>query len=138
MRFMMIVKADDRSEAGELPTKKELAEMTAFNEKLVASGALLAGEGLHPSRSGARVRYGGGRPTVIDGPFAETKELIAGFWIIRADSLDQAIEWAKQVPFERGEVEIRRIFEDDDFGEGFTPELRAREQRMREAIADQG
>ena len=132
MRFMMIVKADQRSEAGVLPTEQELAEMGRYNEELAKAGVMLAGEGLQASDKGARVRFSNGKPTVIDGPFAETKELIAGFWIIQVRSREEAIEWARRVPFKDGEIEIRQVFEDDDFGEAFTPELRAQEQRIRE------
>ena len=117
MRFMMIVKADERSEAGILPTEQELADMAKYNEELVKAGVLLAGEGLQASSKGARVRYSGSKRTVIDGPFAEAKELIAGFWLIQAKSKTEVIEWAKRVPFTEGEVEIRQVFELDDFGQ---------------------
>jgi hypothetical protein len=117
MRYMMIVKADDRSEAGILPTEQELADMAKYNEQLVKAGVLLAGEGLHASSKGARVRYAGSKRTVIDGPFTEAKELIAGFWLIQAKSKEEVIEWAKRVPFTEGEVEIRQVFELDDFGQ---------------------
>jgi hypothetical protein len=117
MRFMMIVKADDRSEAGILPTEQELADMAKYNEELVKAGVMLAGEGLQASAKGARVRYNGSKRTVIDGPFTEAKELIAGFWLIQAKSKAEAIEWAKRVPFTEGEVEIRQVFELDDFGQ---------------------
>lgn len=137
MRFMMLVKASKESEAGVLPTEEELAEMGAYNEKLVKAGVLRAGEGLHPSSSGFRVDYSGGKPTVIDGPFTESKELVAGFWIIEVDSKEDAVRWAKEVPFKEGEVEVRPIFEAEDFGEEFTPELREREDRLREEIARQ-
>lgn len=137
MRFMMLVKASKESEAGVLPTEEELAEMGAYNEKLVKAGVLRAGEGLHPSSNGFRVDYSGGKPTVTDGPFTESKELVAGFWIIEVDSKEDAVRWAKQVPFKEGEVEVRPIFEADDFGEEFTPELREREDRLREEIARQ-
>lgn len=116
MRFMMIVKANKESEAGGLPTEEQLAEMAKYNEQLVKAGVMLAGEGLQASSKGARVRYAGTKRTVIDGPFAETKELIAGFWLIQAKSKDEAIEWAKRVPFQEGEVEVRQIFELEDFG----------------------
>jgi hypothetical protein len=116
MRFMMIVKADDRSESGVLPTEQELADMAKYNEELVKAGVMLAGEGLQASAKGARVRYNGSKRTVIDGPFTEAKELIAGFWLIQAKSKEEAIEWAKRVPFTEGEVEIRQVFELDDFG----------------------
>jgi hypothetical protein len=139
MRFMVIVKASPESEAGVLPTEQELAEMGAFNEELVKAGLMLAGEGLQSSSKGARIRYDGKKkPVVIDGPFAETKELIAGFWILQARSRDEVIEWMKRAPFRDGEVEIRQVFEDDDFGEAFTPELREQEARIREQAAAQG
>ena len=132
-RFMVIVKATPESEAGQLPTEQELAEMGAFNEELVKAGVMLAGEGLRDSSKGVRIRYDGrNKPTVIDGPFAETKELIAGFWIIETRSKEEAIEWMKRAPFRQGEIEIRQVFEDDDFGEAFTPELREQEARIRE------
>lgn len=118
MRFMMVVKATKESEAGVLPTEQQLAEMAKYNESLVKAGVMLAGEGLQASSKGARVRYAGPKRTVIDGPFTEAKELIAGFWLIQAKSLDEAIEWAKRVPFEEGEVEIRQVFELEDFGPG--------------------
>jgi hypothetical protein len=117
MRFMMIVKADQRSEAGVLPTEQELADMAQYNEQLVKAGVMLAGEGLQASSKGAKVRYNGGKRTVIDGPFTEAKELIAGFWLIQVKSKEEAIEWAKRVPFTEGEVELRQVFELEDFGE---------------------
>jgi hypothetical protein len=117
MRYMMIVKADDRSESGVLPTEQELADMAKYNEELVKAGVMLAGEGLHASAKGARVRYNGSKRTVIDGPFTEAKELIAGFWLIQAKSKEEVIEWAKRVPFTEGEVEIRQVFELEDFGQ---------------------
>jgi hypothetical protein len=116
MRFMMIVKADKESEAGVLPDEKMLAEMGKFNEEMVKAGVMLAGEGLQASSKGARVRFSGGKPSVKDGPFAETKELVAGFWLIQVKSKDEALEWAKRVPFDEGEIEIRQIFELEDFG----------------------
>jgi len=131
MRFMVIVKANKDSEAGVLPTADLLAEMGQFNEELVKAGVMLAGEGLQASSKGVRVRFGGSKPTVIDGPFSETKELIAGFWIWQVKSLQEAIEWLKRAPFHEGEVEIRQVFESEDFGEAFTPELREQEERMR-------
>ena len=117
MRFMVIVKADDRSEAGILPTEQELADMAKYNEELVKAGVMLAGEGLQASSKGARVRFSGDKRTVIDGPFTESKELIAGFWLIQARSKDEAIEWVKRVPFTEGEIEIRQVFELEDFGQ---------------------
>lgn len=137
MRFMVLVKADANTEAGVLPTEDLLAAMGNYNEELVNAGVMLAGEGLHPSSKGARVRFAGDKRTVIDGPFAETKELVAGFWIWQVASLDEAIEWAKRCPNPTGaesELEIRQIFEADDFGPEFTPELREQEERMRAAL----
>jgi len=134
MRFMIIVKADKDSEAGVLPSERLLTEMTRYNEELVNAGVLLAGEGLQPSSKGARIRFSGDKRTVVDGPFAETKELIAGFWLIQVKSLDEAKEWVKRVPNPEGkdfEIEIRRVFETEDFGEALTPELRQAEERMR-------
>ena len=132
-RFMVIVKSSPETEAGQLPTEQELAEMGAFNEELVKAGVMLAGEGLRDSSHGVRIRYDGrNKPTVTDGPFAETKELIAGFWIIETRSKEEAIEWMKRAPFREGEIEIRQVFEDEDFGEAFTPELREQEARIRE------
>ena len=138
MRFMVIVKGDKDSEAGMMPSAKLLADMTTYNEELAKAGVMLAGEGLHPSSKGARVRFDGkGQTKVIDGPFAETKELVAGFWLWQCASLDEAIEWLKKAPFEGGEVEIRQVFEKEDFGEEFTPELQQREARLREQISVQ-
>lgn len=117
MRFMLIVKADHRSEAGVLPTEKELADMGRFNEEMVKSGVMLAGEGLQASSKGARVKFKGGKPTVVDGPFTEAKELIAGFWLIQARSKEEAVEWARRVPFVDGEIEVRQVFELEDFGQ---------------------
>jgi hypothetical protein len=135
MRFMVIVKASEESEAGRMPTKEELDEMGAFNTELMNAGVMLAGEGLHPSSKGVRLTYAkGGGVTVTDGPFAETKELVAGFWIIDVKSLDDAVEWMRRAPFPDGTVEIRRVFEAEDFGEEFTPEARAAEQAMREEL----
>jgi hypothetical protein len=132
---MVIVKGNDETEAGVLPSEEILAAMGAYNEELVKAGVLLAAEGLHPSSRGARVRFEGDKRTVIDGPFAETKELIAGFWLWQVASKDEAIEWLKRAPFGGGvEIEIREVFEADDFGENLTPELREREQRMREQV----
>jgi hypothetical protein len=131
MRFMVIVKANPESEAGVLPDKEILTEMTKFNEQLSKAGVMLAGEGLQPSSKGARVRFEGKKRTVIDGPFAETKELIAGYWLWQVRSRDEAIEWLKRAPFQEGEVEIRQVFEAEDFGDAFTPELREAEERIR-------
>src|SRR5512146_3435803 len=135
MRFMVMVRADRNTEAGVMPSEQVLAEMGRFNEELVKAGVMLAAEGLHPSARGARVRFDGNRRTVIDGPFAETKELIAGFWLWQCRSLDEAIEWARRSPFRESEVEIRQVFEAADFGPQFTPELRAHEERQRAEIA---
>jgi len=133
MRFMVIVKADKHSEAGEMPSEKLLAEMGKYNEELAKAGVMLAGEGLQPSSKGARVKFSGSTPTVIDGPFVETKELVAGFWLFQCKSLKEAIDWVKRAPFDRGaEIEIRQVFENEDFGAEFTPELRAQEDRIRE------
>jgi hypothetical protein len=134
MRFMIIVKADKNSEAGVLPSTELLAEMGKYNEELVKAGVMLAGEGLHPSSKGARVRFSGSKRTVIDGPFSETKELIAGFWLIQVKSKEEAIEWVKRIPNPmpgtESEIEIRQVFEAEDFGEQFTPELREQEERI--------
>ena len=135
MRFMVLVKADRDSEAGQLPDKDILTRMGNFNDELVKAGVMLAGEGLHPSSKGVRVRFSGGKRTVIDGPFTETKELVAGFWLWQVKSKEEAIEWLKRAPFENTEVEIRQVFEPDDFGAEYTPELRAQEERQRAQIA---
>jgi len=137
MRFMVIVKATRDSEAGVMPSRQLLTEMGKFNEELAKAGVLLAGEGLHPSSRGARVRFSGRKRTVIDGPFAETKELIAGFWLWQVKSKEEAIEWLKRCPNphdEETEVEIRQVFEAEDFGPEFTPELREREERLRAQV----
>ena len=139
MRFMMIVKADERSEAGILPTEKELADMAKYNEELVKAGVMLAGEGLQPSSKGARVKFSGSKRTVIDGPFAETKELIAGFWLWKVKSKEEAIEWVKRCPNPmkgESEIEIRQLFEAEDFGAEFTPELREQEERLRAQVGN--
>jgi len=145
MRFMVIVKATPSSEAGAMPSEKLLTDMGKFNEELVKAGVMLAGEGLHPSSKGARVRFSGGKRTVIDGPFAETKELIAGYWLWQVKSKEEAIEWVKRcpdpMPGEESEIEIRQVFEAEDFGAEFTPELRAQEERVRakaEQLAQSG
>ncbi len=133
MRFMVLVKGDKNTEAGVMPKEHELAEMGKFNEELVKAGVMLAGDGLHPSSKGARVRFSGKKRTVIDGPFAEAKELVAGFWIWQVKSKDEAIEWLKRAPFDGGtEIEIRQIFEAEDFGAELTPELIAQGERQRE------
>lgn len=131
MRFMVLVKANRDSEAGVMPTTELLTEMGNFNEELVKAGVMEAGEGLHPSSKGARVRFEGAKRTVIDGPFTETKELVAGFWIWKCKSRDEAIAWLKKAPFREGEVEIRQIFTTEDFGAEMTPELREQEDRLR-------
>lgn len=134
MRFMVMIKADETSETGVMPTEEELTAMGRYNEELVKAGVLLAGEGLHPSSKGARIKFTDGKPTVIDGPFAEAKELIAGFWLIDVKSKEEAIEWMKRIPCTDGvetNVEIRQVFEADDLGEAYTPELRERDAAMR-------
>ena len=134
-----MVKATEESEAGEMPSQELLTEMGKFNEELVKAGVMLAGEGLHPSSKGARVQFSGEKRKVIDGPFAETKELVAGYWLWQVRSMDEAIEWAKRCPnpmTEGGELELRPVFEAEDFGEEFTPELRQQEERLRAEIAD--
>jgi hypothetical protein len=136
MRFMVIVKASKESEAGGLPDQKILTEMGKYNEELAKAGVMLAGEGLQPSSKGKRVRFSGNQRTVIDGPFAETKELIAGFWLFQAKSLEEAIDWVKRAPFDGGtEIEIRQVFESEDFGPEFTPELRRQEEAIRAQVA---
>ncbi|MGH8354940.1 MAG: YciI family protein [Pseudomonas sp.] len=140
MRFMVIVKASKESEAGVMPSEELLAAMGQYNEELVKAGVLLAGEGLHPSARGARVRFSGSQRSVIDGPFAETKELIAGYWLFQVKSLQEAIDWVKRCPNPmpgESEIEIRPVFEAEDFGAEFTPELREQEERIRAQIADQ-
>ena len=133
MRFMVIVKGNEKSEAGVLPSERLLREMGKFNEELVRAGVMLAGEGLQDSSKGARVKWAAGstKPTVVDGPFPETKELVAGFWLWQCRSKEEAIEWLKRAPFREGEVEIRQVFETEDFGEELTPELREQEDRIR-------
>lgn len=137
MRVMVIVKASADSEAGEMPKSEMLAAMGKYNEELVAAGIMLAGDGLHPSSKGKRVRFSGKERTVVDGPFAETKELIAGFWMWQVKSMDEAVEWARRCPNpmnDGGELELRPVFEAEDFGDEFTPELRAQEDRLREQM----
>jgi hypothetical protein len=139
MRFMVLVKASKESEAGVMPDTELLTAMGKFNEDLVKAGVMLAGEGLHPSSKGARVRFDGPNRTVIDGPFTETKELVAGYWLWQVKSREEAIEWLKRAPFSGGaEVEVRQVFEAEDFGEALTPELREAEDRMRTQVTDQG
>ena len=141
MRVMVIVKATKNSEAGVMPSEKLLADMGKYNEELVKAGVMLAGEGLHPSSKGKRVLFAGGKKTVIDGPFAETKELIAGFWLWQVKSMEEAIEWVRRcpdpMPGEESEIEIRPVFEAEDFGKEFTPELRAQEERLRAEVERQ-
>jgi hypothetical protein len=133
---MVIVKADKNSEAGEMPSREILTAMGKYNEELVKAGVMLAGEGLHPTSKGKRVRFSGGKHTITDGPFSETKELIAGFWLWQVRSMDEAIEWLKRSPFDGGtEIEVRKVFETEDFGAEMTPELRAQEERLRKQTA---
>jgi hypothetical protein len=135
MRVMVLVKGNEETEGGRMPSQEELAAMGAFNEELVKAGIMLAGEGLAPTSEGKRVRFEGGRATVIDGPFAEAKELVAGYWIWEVASMEEATEWLKRAPFQEGDVDIRRVFEADDFGDEFTPELREQERQVREQAA---
>ncbi len=138
MRVMVIVKSNPAIEAGRMPEEKDLVSMGKFNEELVRAGVMLAGDGLHPSSKGKRVRFGNKQRTVIDGPFAETKELVGGFWIWQVKSMDEAVEWLKRAPFGEGEeVELRPIFETDDFGDAASPEVRAREEKLRKEVARQ-
>ena len=139
MRFMLMVKATDDSEAGIMPSEEMLREMGAYNEELVKAGVMLAGEGLHPSSKGARVRFSGTERTVVDGPFTEAKELIAGYWLVQVSSKEEAVEWVKRCPNPmpgESEIEIRQVFEAEDFGEEYTPELREQEERQRERMAE--
>jgi hypothetical protein len=137
MRVMVLVKASPESEAGEMPSTDGLVSMGTFNEELVKAGVMLMGEGLHPTSKAARVRFDGTKRTVIDGPFTETKELVAGFWIWQVGSFEEAVEWLKRAPFDGGvEIELRQVFEADDFGEQLTPELREANERMREQVAE--
>jgi hypothetical protein len=135
MRFMVIVKASKDSEAGVLPDEKMLTEMGKFNEELAKAGVMLAGEGLQASSKGVRVKFSGDKRTVRDGPFAETKELVAGFWLWQVKSKEEAIEWAKRIPFQEGEIEIRQVFEAEDFGPALTPEVRQQEERLRAQLS---
>jgi hypothetical protein len=134
---MVIVKANNDSEAGVMPSQQLLADMGNFNQQLADAGVMLAGEGLQPSSKGARVKFSGGQKFVVDGPFAETKELVAGFWLWKCKSLDEAIDWLKRAPFEETEVEIRQVFEAEDFGDEFTPELQEQEERIRAQVEAQ-
>jgi hypothetical protein len=133
MRVMVLVKASEQSEAGVMPSQQELTDMGKFNEELVNAGIMLAGEGLHPTSKGVRIEFP--ERKVVDGPFTETKELLAGYWLLQVRSMDEAIEWIKRAPFQEGDVEIRPVFEADDFGEAFTPELREQEERLRAQAA---
>jgi hypothetical protein len=137
MRCIVLVKATKESEAGVMPSQELLAEMGKFNEQLVSAGIMQAGEGLHPTSKAKRIQFAGGKPTVIDGPFAETKELVAGFWLWKVKSMDEAVQWLKRAPFKDEQVEIRPMFEAADFGAEFTPELREQVDRLREKIAKQ-
>ena len=134
MRFMVIVKATPESESGQLPSPEVLEEMGKFNEELVKAGVMLAGDGLQASAKGSRIRFDGKQRTVIDGPFTEAKELVAGFWIIQVKSKDEAIEWMKRAPFQEGEIEIRQVFEAEDFGDNLAPQMRERDQRLRDQL----
>lgn len=139
MRVMVMVKANEDSEAGVMPSEELLAQMGAFNEELVNAGIMVAGDGLHPSSKGVRVNFSGDRRSIVDGPFAETKELVAGYWIWQVESIDEAIEWARRCPNPtgaEGQLELRPIFEAEDFGEEFTPELREQEERLRAQVAE--
>ena len=141
MRFMLMVKANEDTEAGVMPTEEELAAMGAFNEQLVQAGILLAGDGLHPSSRGARVHFSGEKRTVLDGPFAEAKELIAGYWLWQVKSMDEAVEWVKRCPNPmdgESEIEIRQVFENEEFGDAMTPELRELDARLRAKAAKEG
>ncbi|MBI2691176.1 MAG: YciI family protein [Solirubrobacterales bacterium] len=136
MKFIVFVPGNADTEAGVMPTEAELAEMTAFNERLSEAGVLLGGEGLHPTAKGARIYYGDDNPTITDGPFAESKEIVAGFWLLQAKSMDEVKEWMRQAPFKEAYVEIRQIFGVEDFGDELTPELREREEAMRAKAED--
>lgn len=137
MRVLVMVKSNPEAEAGELPSEELLTEMTRYNEELVKNGVMLAGEGLHPSSKGARIDYRGTERRVLDGPFAEAKELVAGFWLIQARDLAEAVEWLKRAPFQGGQVEIRQVFEADDFGDALTPGLREQNESLRVRVARQ-
>ncbi|RZQ66050.1 YciI family protein [Amycolatopsis suaedae] len=138
MRFMVMVMSDENTEAGALPTEEDLRCMTEFNEELVKAGIMLAGDGLHPSSKGARVRFSeGGRATVIDGPFAEAKELVAGYWILEVSSKEECLEWVKRIPFTSGEVQVRQIFEIDEFGDQMTPELKDKNKNLKVATGQE-
>ena len=132
MRVMVLVKATSESESGRLPSEQELAEMGTYNEALAQAGIMLDGDGLHPSSKGVRIDFSSDTPAVTDGPFAATEELLAGFWVWRVESMDEAVDWAKKAPFRDGQLELRPIFDDEDFGEAFTPDLREQERRIRQ------
>lgn len=134
MKFIVFVPGNADTEAGVMPKESELAEMTAFNERLVEAGMMLGGEGLHPTAKGARIYYGDDSPTITDGPFTESKEIVAGFWLLQAKSLDEVKEWMRQAPFKESYIEIRQLFDAEDFGDEFTPELREREEAMRAKV----
>ena len=134
MRFMVIVKGGEDYEAGAMPSEQELAEMGKYNEELANAGMMLAGEGLHPSSKGVRIQYDGDERSAVEGPFGNSEDLVAGFWLIRAESKEDAVEWVKRAPFREGEVEIRQVFDEDDFGDELTPELREQERRLREKV----
>jgi hypothetical protein len=136
MRFLVMVKATPESEAGQLPSTEIIGEMQVYNEELVKNGVMLAGEGLHPSSKGARIDYAGSKRSVTDGPFTEAKELIAGFWLIQARSLEEAVEWLNRAPFQEGQVEIRQVFETEDFAEVLTPEQREKEAQLRAQVTE--
>ena len=137
MRFMVFVKGDERYEGGQIPSEQELTEMGKFNEELVKAGVMLDGDGLRPTKHGARVRFGGDKPTVTDGPFTEAKEIVAGYWIWEVKSQEEALEWLKRAPFREGEVELRQFVQPEDFGEAFTPELREQEAQLRAQAGQQ-
>ena len=138
MRVMVLVKSSPETETGQMPTEQELAEMGKYNEALANAGIMLDGDGLHPSSKGVRVQFSDGKPSVTDGPFAETKELLAGYWIWKVESMDEAVEWAKRAPFgPGGELELRQVFDPEDFGEAYTPEIREQEDRIREQVKAQ-
>ncbi|MCO1580704.1 YciI family protein [Crossiella sp. SN42] len=137
MRFMVLVKANEDTEAGAMPSEAELTAMGRYNEELVKAGVLLAGEGLHPSSNGVRIAFDGDKRTVIDGPFAETKELLAGFWLLEVGSREEIIEWVKRAPMESGELEIRQVFTEDDFGDAMSPELKEHEAKLRAQVEEQ-
>lgn len=137
MKFIVFVHGDPRTEGGQMPTEAELAEMSEFNEQLVAAGMMLGGEGLHPTARGARIEYSADDATISDGPFTEAKEIVAGFWLLQGKSLDEIKEWMSKAPFREGSIEIRQIFDAEDFGEEFTPELQARDAEMRRQVSEQ-